>query len=323
MKLTHIRDVIAVAERGSLRAAARHLGVAQPAITRSIREVENILGVVLFERHTRGVVTTAMGETFLRRAVVVQNELRLAQDEIEQIRGAESGHISVVLSTASHLTLLPRALERFRRRFPHIVLHVREGLIANCEPLLQDGSCDFYIGPLAGCQPSHQFLVEKLFDSRSVVLARKGHALAGSVSLADLVPGKWLSAADAIADDNELDSLFARNGLPAPVVEMFGGCGLTTLIAAVSSDLLALVPDQWLVLPNIYTMFETINVAEELPSSMTCVVRRAHLPLTPAAEYLCDTLRWASQVYVAAVTHGHKHALFSDKPPLGLVRALG
>jgi DNA-binding transcriptional LysR family regulator len=48
MKLNHIRDVIAVAERGSLRSAARHLGIAQPAITRSIRELEHELGAPLF-----------------------------------------------------------------------------------------------------------------------------------------------------------------------------------------------------------------------------------------------------------------------------------
>ena len=74
MKLTHLRDVVAVAERGSLRAAARHLGIAQPAITRSIREIERELGVVLFERRARGVVLTPMGEVFMRRALVMQNE---------------------------------------------------------------------------------------------------------------------------------------------------------------------------------------------------------------------------------------------------------
>lgn len=66
MKLTHLRDIIAVSEHGSLRAAGRHLGIAQPAITRSIREIEHELGVPLFERHAKGVRLTSMGEVFVR-----------------------------------------------------------------------------------------------------------------------------------------------------------------------------------------------------------------------------------------------------------------
>ena len=68
MKLNSLRDFLAVAERGSLRAAARQLGVAQPAITRNIQELEKELGVVLFERQARGVTLSPMGEVFLRRA---------------------------------------------------------------------------------------------------------------------------------------------------------------------------------------------------------------------------------------------------------------
>jgi DNA-binding transcriptional LysR family regulator len=53
MKLTQMRDVVAIAERGSLRAAARHLRLAQPALTRSVQELERELGVPLFERRAR------------------------------------------------------------------------------------------------------------------------------------------------------------------------------------------------------------------------------------------------------------------------------
>ena len=68
MKLTHLRDVLAVAEQGSIRAAGRLLGTTQPAITRSIRELEHELGVSLFERHAKGIRLTDMGQVFVRRA---------------------------------------------------------------------------------------------------------------------------------------------------------------------------------------------------------------------------------------------------------------
>jgi LysR family transcriptional regulator of abg operon len=91
MKLSQLRDVVAVSETGSLRAAGRHLGIAQPAITRSIREIEHELGVTLFERHAKGVRLTDIGRAFVRRAESVQSELRRAEEEIAQLKGRLTG----------------------------------------------------------------------------------------------------------------------------------------------------------------------------------------------------------------------------------------
>lgn len=76
----------------TLRSAARHLGIAQPAITRSIRELEHELGAALFVRHVNGVVLTPMGEAFLRRATAIQLELEPTKDEIQQLRGIKDRH---------------------------------------------------------------------------------------------------------------------------------------------------------------------------------------------------------------------------------------
>ncbi|WP_293881801.1 LysR family transcriptional regulator, partial [Sphingomonas sp.] len=65
--MTHLRDLVAIAEKGGLRRAARHLGLAQPAITRSIRELEHELGATFFERTTTGMNLTPVGAAFCRR----------------------------------------------------------------------------------------------------------------------------------------------------------------------------------------------------------------------------------------------------------------
>jgi len=67
MKLNQLRDMLAIVERGSLRAAARHLDLAQPALTRSIRSLEKDLGTTLFEREAKGMVLTAAGQLFYQR----------------------------------------------------------------------------------------------------------------------------------------------------------------------------------------------------------------------------------------------------------------
>ena len=97
MKLNALRDFLTVAERGGLRAAARQLGLPQPALTRSIQELEKELGVPLFERSAKGVTLTPMGSAFLRRANAVRSELQKAKDEIDQLRGQTHGSLRVCL----------------------------------------------------------------------------------------------------------------------------------------------------------------------------------------------------------------------------------
>ena len=98
MKLSQLQHVLAVSEMGSLRGAGRHLGIAQPAITRSIRDIEQELGATLFERHAKGVRLTEIGKAFLARAHAVQAELVRAKDEVEQLKGRLSGKASMIAS---------------------------------------------------------------------------------------------------------------------------------------------------------------------------------------------------------------------------------
>ena len=118
MKFNALRDFLAVAERGSLRAAARQLGSAQAALSHSIQELENELGVVLFERGSQGVTLTPMGQVFLRRATAVFEELRRAREELEQLRGGAHGSLAIAMSSVPHLALYPGALRPFRQRYP-------------------------------------------------------------------------------------------------------------------------------------------------------------------------------------------------------------
>jgi DNA-binding transcriptional LysR family regulator len=295
MKLNQLRDVVAVAERGSLRGAARHLGLAQPAITRSIREIERELGVALFDRHAKGMTLTHMGEVFVRRASSVQGELRRVREEIDQLRGQTTGRIAVGLSTVTHLALLPRTLAAFRARYPDVFLDIAEGLFPQMQTSIEDGQIDFYVGPLPEVQLAKDFAIEKLFDNERLIFGRIGHPLADATSLRDLVGAQWITTSITVQSDAELAPLFARHGLPPPRVQMQAHSALTMIVASANSDLLTMMPKQWGDFTWTGTLLRTINVKETLTAPAMHIVRRTRLPLTPAAEYLCDLLRRAAQ----------------------------
>lgn len=293
MKLSSLRDFLAVAERGSLRAAARHLGGAQPALTRSIHELERELGVVLFERQAKGVRLTPMGEVFLKRASAVRNELRHAQEELDQMRGEAHGSLCVALSSVPHIALLPNALRPFRRQYPKVALELIDAVFPNVEARIKDGSIDAYIGP-APSDVGPEFDVEKLFDNTRVILCRNGHALAHAQSLRDLVDAEWITTSITHKAEEELGPLFAQHGLPAPKLAMQAHSALTFLVSLAYSDLLMMLPIQWTQFPPWRDTLVAIHVKEPLPAPPVCIVKRTGLPLTPVAEYFCDMVRRAS-----------------------------
>ena len=302
MKLSHLKHITMVAERGSLRAAARHLGIAQPAITRSIREVEHELGVALFERHPRGVVLTPMGQAFLRRATAIQNELRLATDEIAQMRGNTTGQVDVLLSSAVQMALLPRVIAPFRRSFPDVYLTLTEGAFQTAETGLLEGAIDFYVGPLPEHPPSGELKVEKLFDNVRLVFGRKGHPKANAQSLRELEDARWIRTLVAVDKSAELAHVFQQYGLEPPQVEMTAGSTMAIILAVANSDLLTMLPKQWLDFVATRELLQPIEVVEPLPAPPICIVSRARLPLTPAAEFLADLFRRAGGHHV------HEHA---------------
>ena len=296
MKLSQIRDVLAVAEHGSLRAAARQLDVAQPAITRSIQELEQELGATLFERHAKGVRPTEIGEAFLRRASSVEVELRRARDEVSQLKGRHVGEVSVAMSTAPSVSLLPSAFSAFRRRYPDVVLKLTESFFPPIQHELAAGSLDFYVGPVEASLAMPRFAADTLYENTLVVLARKGHPLAGCPSLAELADDQCVPPARSTGGDGDVDARFDAHGLPPPRVALHARSNLITLLAVASSDLLAIAPQQWLEVP-IMAAFERVRLEHPLVTSPIMLVRRHDLPLTPLAERFSDLVRRAALNY--------------------------
>lgn len=291
MKLHHFNEVVRIAERGSIRAAARSLNMAQPALTRSLAELERELGAALFERRARGVVTTPFGDAFIRRAAVILNEMRRTRDDIDQLRGATTGTVTIGLSIAAHIALLSPSLQPFRRRFPQIKLHIIEGFYPTLEQGLVSGAVDFYVGPDSDRKVLAELTKEELFAGRRTILCRAGHPLGGSTSLKDLCGADWMSTSITAEAEDEIGGVFARYDLPTPNLAVRGQSALTLMTCIANSDLLAMVPAQWTEFALTRGALRAIDVAEELAAPAIVLVKRVGLPLTPAATFLLDLMQ--------------------------------
>ena len=291
MKLNQLREVVAIGEQGSIRAAARQLAIGQPALTRSLADLERELGASLFERRARGVAPTPLGQLFLRRAASIIQEVRRAREEVEQFSGSTVGTVTAGLSIATHLALLPSALRPFTRRFPDAKLHIIEGFYPTLEPGLRTGSVDFYLGVDGGGTVAPELTREVVSQNARTVLCRSGHPLQAATKLAALAGVSWTTNSIMLADEDELGAIFQHHRLPPPRIALRSQSALTLMTCLLNSDFMAMVPVQWTQSALVKGLLTTVPVCEELAAPPIVLIKRADLVLTPAARYFLDLLQ--------------------------------
>jgi DNA-binding transcriptional LysR family regulator len=297
MKLHHLRNVVAVVERGSLRAGAKHLGLAQPAVSRSIKELEQELGLVLFERNKFGMTLTRAGEVFVRRAKAIQAEFARTLEEMEHLKGEDRGIITVGCSSATLIAMVPTIVNRFHVKYPNIRITLVEGSLPMLETQIRDGLVDLYYGPVANGFIDPALVIETLFENERMIIGRRDHPLRHAKSLRDLVGARWVTTPMAIDSDNEVNSVFSAAGLPAPHIVMQASSAMNLAVIVATSELLAPVPQQWMELIRATGMMVRIPVKEITKAPRICAVRRANVPLTPGSEFLNDLAMRAASTY--------------------------
>lgn len=285
MKFNQLRDFVAVAEAGSLRGAARTLSLAQPAITRSIRELEHSLGAQLFMREARGVTLTPIGESLLARAQAILGEIRRAQETVRQQQDCLEGQLVVGLSTAAHLGLAAGVLSGFQRRYPGVRLRLIEGPFPTVEADLCNGLIDFYVGPVYEKQQRPDLAFVKLMDNRRVIVARRGHPLGEARSLEELAGAGWVTTSVTREAEDELNAVFRDRGLPEPALRGQAQSALSILTLLLNSDMLAMMPAQWAASPLLRDWLIQIPLSETFRAPALMLVHKAGLGLTPAGEY--------------------------------------
>lgn len=295
MKLHQLRQVLAVADLGSIRAAARHLRIAQSGITKSVRQLEKELDVPLFERHKQGVLVTPMGALFLQRARAASAELARAQEEISQHRGRGTGAVTVSLSTVPHVALLPNVVKPFIARYPDVSLTVLEalGFHHRIETEMRTGVVDAYIGVAPTSKLASAYRMETLFRSERCVIARAGHSLAAASSVRQLSNAQWVVSSAASADAILLP-VFRKHHYTPPDRFTFAAGILTQVVIALNSDMLMIGPRHLVEFPPYKGHLVPVPIREKVDSPAMVMITRAASPLTPAAEHFCDLIRRTS-----------------------------
>ncbi len=214
-----LRHFLAVVDNKGMSAAAADLHISQPALTKSIHQLEEILGVELFERLPTGVVPTRFGEILARRARLMDLEYRHAVAEIQAIKGGTGGIVNVGAGPVWAVRILPPIIAAFRRQQPKVKIRLRTGVIDTLVPALLDGELDVVCASLDF--PAHpEFVKEQLVDMQHVLIARDVHPLAGrrEISAKQLLDYPWIVLVNDYVGSSRVNSFFAANGQQPPRV---------------------------------------------------------------------------------------------------------
>ncbi len=195
MELRQLRYLVALADERHFTRAAAHEHVAQPALSQQIRRMEDELGITLVERTTRQVKITEAGELLVARARRIMAELHAAYDEIEAVKGVETGHVSVGTMHTMGPVDLSLVLAIFHDRHPGVDLTVREEASEDLAQMIRDGELDLAFLSVTERVESHGLALHQLVLEELVVTLPPGHRLAASssVRMADLRDEEFIS----------------------------------------------------------------------------------------------------------------------------------
>lgn len=216
MSLRQFEYALAVAEAGSVTAAAARLHVAQPSMSQQIRSLERDLGVQLFARTPSGLVPTAAGRAFLRDAEIAVRAARRAEATARAGAAEPAGELVVAVQLGFGTRQLPRALGTLRRRFPRVEVTVfEEPSATELDRLCRQGVLDLVL--MAKCERSPERAHHLGTEEFVVVLSPDHPRLAGDrVELETLAGEPWVRFDRDSALDNVLLSVL-RDQLFIPV----------------------------------------------------------------------------------------------------------
>lgn len=220
MELRDLHYFEAIATLGHIGKAAQKLGRTQPALSKSVRRIEDEIGTKLLVRAGRGVQLTTAGRVMLERARSLRMSVEENLREMTDIAKGAVGNIRIGCGATVAEYLLPQICRRTLEEAPGVRFDIVIGMNDVLRTALSDGKVDVVVGPSVDSDDEN-YDVYKLGEDSVVVAAATDHVLAGSpVSISDLQAYGWVLPSASVVTRQWLDAAFVSRGLRPPDVQI-------------------------------------------------------------------------------------------------------
>jgi DNA-binding transcriptional LysR family regulator len=224
LKFRDLQVFFTVVETGSMAKAAKHLGLTQPAVSEVIAQLEGMFAARLFDRSPKGVELTPYGDALRGRARAVFDELRQGVRDIAFLSDPSEGELRIGCPGSIAASILPAAIETFRRTYPRVTLHLDEVPAPSTEfPSLHERRHDLILARIARPLADEQALnIEVLFpDPLALVTGvRSPWARRRKIDLKELPKAQWILTATEGWVYISVARAFEAHKLPMPRISL-------------------------------------------------------------------------------------------------------
>ena len=293
LKTRQLMLLTAINDEGNIHRAAEVLNMSQPAASKLLKDLEDMLGVTLFERQPRGMRPNWYGETMIRHARIALSSLREAGQEVDALKTGLSGHVCLGAITGPALSLIPQAIMTIARENPklRVELHVESSDVL-IEQLAQ-GKLDIMIGRLFERQDKTGLRYERLAEEPVCAVVRPGHPLlnVAGLTLAAVEKKAWIVPPPGSVLRHRFDLMFREAGLapPTQLIETASLLFVTKMLQ--QTDFISVVPTE------VARYYATYGMVAVLPMPLSCsmdafgIITRTDWLLSPAANVLLRALK--------------------------------
>jgi DNA-binding transcriptional LysR family regulator len=183
MDLKQLKYFRAVVDHGSFRKAANSLHISPPALSISIKGLEEELGVTLLDRKPGRVLATAFGHSLHTSAIEIQKSVQTALDNLNELRGIGNSKLAIGILPYGIPSTMGRLIGRFSERYPNLEVRIGIGSASFLSDRLRNGELDFMVSEIQESIAGKEFEQEPLFRLRYGLVAGPKHPLAGKRNL--------------------------------------------------------------------------------------------------------------------------------------------
>jgi DNA-binding transcriptional LysR family regulator len=296
LKTRQLMLLVAIGDEGNIHRAAEILKVSQPSASKLLKDLEDVLGVSLFERLPRGMRPTWYGEVMIRHARIALSSLTRAGSELAALKTGRFGEVSVGAIIGPALCLLPQAVAIVAQEHPGLRVQIA---VESSDVLIErlgQSKLDIMIGRLFETHDKTNLSYEILSDELVCAVVRPGHPMLGNPALIleQLEHVRWIVPPSGSVLRHRFELMFqeAGIGIPSQLIEASSITFITKMLQ--QSDCIAVVPT------DIAGYYASYGMVAILPIQLSCtmdafgIILRNDWLLSPAAKVLLTALRAAA-----------------------------
>jgi DNA-binding transcriptional LysR family regulator len=295
MDLRDLRYFETIAEFEHIGRATERLHRSQPALTSSVKRLEEACGAPLLERAGRGIRLTSAGKVLLKWAQRMRFDVEDARREIGDLGRGLSGHVRIGIVPTAAQFILPPAARQLMAAAPEVTLRTVVGLIDTLKPLLRAGELDLMVGTESTEEAG--FASQRLAEDYIVVAASAAHPVfGGQPTLRDLAQYRWVLQPPGAPTRDWLDHTFDRKRLPRPRVQVESTMLLMLPALIAETGLLSFISRHHLDSSDGRSPLREVPMKETTMRRRLVVTYRETSYLLPAARLLISFLGEAGRV---------------------------